>query len=79
MARASACSGELQLDVRTVGYGTNNLSVARELRQRLAAIPGIRAVRLPKGKLSVHEEFPDATAEAIAPFLSEGMRSAATR
>jgi multidrug efflux pump subunit AcrB len=30
-----------QIDVRTVGYGTNNLSVAKELRQRLAAIPGI--------------------------------------
>jgi multidrug efflux pump subunit AcrB len=30
-----------QIDVRTVGYGTNNLSVARELRQRLAAIPGL--------------------------------------
>jgi multidrug efflux pump subunit AcrB len=30
-----------QIDVRTVGYGTGNLSVARQLRQRLAAIPGI--------------------------------------
>jgi multidrug efflux pump subunit AcrB len=30
-----------QIDVRTVGTGKNNLSVARELRQRLAAIPGI--------------------------------------
>ena len=30
-----------QIDVRTVGYGKNNLSVAKELRQRLAAIPGI--------------------------------------
>lgn len=30
-----------QIDVRTEGYGTNNLSVAREIRQRLAAIPGI--------------------------------------
>jgi len=30
-----------QIDVRTVGYDKNNLSVARELRQRLAAIPGI--------------------------------------
>jgi multidrug efflux pump subunit AcrB len=30
-----------QIDVRTVGYGTNNLSVAKELRQRLAAIPGV--------------------------------------
>src|SRR4249920_865864 len=30
-----------QIDVRTVGYDMNNLSVARELRQRIAAIPGI--------------------------------------
>jgi multidrug efflux pump subunit AcrB len=30
-----------QIDVRTVGYAPNNLSVAKELRQRLAAIPGI--------------------------------------
>jgi multidrug efflux pump subunit AcrB len=30
-----------QIDVRTVGYDLNNLSVAKELRQRLAAIPGI--------------------------------------
>jgi multidrug efflux pump subunit AcrB len=30
-----------QIDVRTVGYDKNNLSVAKELRQRLAAIPGI--------------------------------------
>jgi multidrug efflux pump subunit AcrB len=30
-----------QIDVRTVGYGTNNLEVARELRKRIADIPGI--------------------------------------
>jgi multidrug efflux pump subunit AcrB len=30
-----------QIDVRTTGYDKNNLSVAKELRQRLAAIPGI--------------------------------------
>lgn len=30
-----------QIDVRTVGYGTNNLAVAKELQKRLAAIPGI--------------------------------------
>src|SRR5207244_12544639 len=30
-----------QIDVRTVGYDKNNLSIARELRQRLAAIPRI--------------------------------------
>jgi multidrug efflux pump subunit AcrB len=30
-----------QIDVRTVGYDPNNLPVAKKLRQRLAAIPGI--------------------------------------
>jgi multidrug efflux pump subunit AcrB len=30
-----------QIDVRTMGYDKNNLSVAKELRKRLAAIPGI--------------------------------------
>src|SRR6201993_1481034 len=30
-----------QIDVRTMGNGTNNLSVARELQRRIAAIPGI--------------------------------------
>jgi multidrug efflux pump subunit AcrB len=30
-----------QIDVRTVGYGTDNLAVAKVLRQRIAAIPGI--------------------------------------
>jgi multidrug efflux pump subunit AcrB len=30
-----------QIDVRTVGYDLNNLAVAKKLRQRLAAIPGI--------------------------------------
>jgi multidrug efflux pump subunit AcrB len=30
-----------QIDVRTMGYDKNNLVVAKELRQRLSAIPGI--------------------------------------
>jgi multidrug efflux pump subunit AcrB len=30
-----------QIDVRTVGYGTNNLEVTKQLKQRIAAIPGI--------------------------------------
>jgi multidrug efflux pump subunit AcrB len=30
-----------QIDVRTVGYGTGNLEVAKRLRERIAAIPGI--------------------------------------
>jgi multidrug efflux pump subunit AcrB len=36
-----------QIDVRTVGYDrANNLSVARELRERMAAIPGIADAHL---------------------------------
>jgi hypothetical protein len=39
--------------------------------EALAAVPGVRTVRLAKGKLSAHEELPDATMEAIAPFLND--------
>jgi multidrug efflux pump subunit AcrB len=35
-----------QIDVRTVGTDLNNLRIARELRQRLAAIPGIADAHL---------------------------------
>ena len=35
-----------QIDVRTVGTDPNNLSVAKQLRQRLAAIPGIADAHL---------------------------------
>lgn len=37
--------------------------------QALAAVPGVREVLLPRGKLSVHEEFADETAAAVADFL----------
>src|SRR3984957_2525075 len=35
-----------QIDVRTVGYGKNNLQVAKELQQRIARIPGLVDVHL---------------------------------
>ena len=35
-----------QIDVRTVGRGTNNLDVAKQLRQRIAAIKGIADAHL---------------------------------
>jgi multidrug efflux pump subunit AcrB len=35
-----------QIDVRTMGRGTNNLQVAKELRKRLADIPGLVDVHL---------------------------------
>jgi hypothetical protein len=36
-----------------------------------------RKERLPRGNLSVHEEFANATVEAITPFLRETFHSAA--
>jgi pimeloyl-ACP methyl ester carboxylesterase len=36
----------------------------------LAQVPGVQTARLARGKLSVYEEFPDATVAAIQPFLS---------
>jgi len=39
--------------------------------EALAALPGIKASLLPRGKLSVHEEFPDDVARAAEPFLSQ--------
>src|SRR5215468_213649 len=52
-------------------YGADTPPKSRAEMEALAAVPGIRTVQLPQGKLSVHEEFPDAAADAIAPFLSE--------
>jgi pimeloyl-ACP methyl ester carboxylesterase len=57
-------------------YGAETPPRSRAEMEALAAVPGIRTTRLPQGKLAVHEEFPDATFNAIAPFLAE--QSAAT-
>jgi pimeloyl-ACP methyl ester carboxylesterase len=50
-------------------YGAETPPKSRAEMEALAAVAGVRTARLPKGKLSVHEEFPDATMQAIAPFL----------
>jgi len=60
-------------------YGADTPPKSCAEMEALAAVPGIRTVRLPRGKLSAHEEFPDAAADAIAPFLNEETPSAATR
>ena len=52
-------------------YGAETPPRSRAEMEALAALPGVRSVRLPRGKLAVHEEFPDATAEAIEAFLRE--------
>jgi pimeloyl-ACP methyl ester carboxylesterase len=54
-----------------VVYGAETPPRSRAEMEALAALPGIRSVQLPRGKLAVHEEFPDATAEAVDAFLRE--------
>jgi pimeloyl-ACP methyl ester carboxylesterase len=50
-------------------YGAETPPKSRAEMEALAAVPGVRTARLPRGKLAVHEEFPDATADAVRPFL----------
>jgi pimeloyl-ACP methyl ester carboxylesterase len=52
-------------------YGADTPPKSRAEMEALAVIPGVRTARLPRGKLAVHEEFPDATINAIEPFLAE--------
>jgi hypothetical protein len=39
--------------------------------QAFAAVPGVHRAVLPRGKLSVHEEFPADVAEAIEQFIQD--------
>ena len=43
---------------------------SRAEMEALATSPNVRTVRLPRGKLSVYEEFPDAAAGVIGEFLA---------
>src|SRR6516165_5001988 len=52
-------------------YGAETPPRSRAEMEALAAVGGIRTARLPQGKLAVHEEFADATINAIGPFLAE--------
>jgi pimeloyl-ACP methyl ester carboxylesterase len=52
-------------------YGAETPPRSRAEMEALAAIPGIESITLPRGKLSVHEEFPGAVFEAMDAFLRE--------
>ncbi len=54
-----------------VVYGEGTPRRSRAEMDALAALPGVRAAVLPRGRLALHEEFPDAVAEAVLPFLEE--------
>jgi pimeloyl-ACP methyl ester carboxylesterase len=52
-------------------YGEQTPPKSRAEMQALAAFRNIRIARLERGKLAVHEEFPDAVARIVVPFLQE--------
>ena len=54
-----------------VVYGAETPPRSRAEMEALAALPGVRSVQVARGKLAVHEEFPDTTAAAIEAFLRE--------
>ncbi|MGH7246687.1 MAG: alpha/beta fold hydrolase [Pseudomonadota bacterium] len=53
-----------------VVYGGDTPARSRAEMEALAALPGIRTRRLARGKLSLHEEFPDEVSAAVKPFLA---------
>jgi len=53
-----------------VVYGDQTPAKSRAEMEALSALPNVSIKRLAVGKLSIHEEFPDAVAEVITPFLS---------
>ena len=50
-------------------YGAQTPSRSRAEMEALASVHSIQGVMLPRGKLSVHEEFPNLVVETIEPFL----------
>mgnify|MGYP001055560870 CR=1 FL=1 len=54
-----------------VVYGEETPHKSSAEMEALAELPNVRTERLAKGKLSVHEEMPDAVIETVASFLRE--------
>lgn len=52
-------------------YGMQTPPRSRAEIEALIALPGMRSACLAQGKLGLHEEFPEAVAQAIEPFLAQ--------
>jgi len=52
-------------------YGNQTPPRSRAEIAALAAIPGMRSVCIPRGKLALHEEFPAEVEQSIMPFLRD--------
>jgi pimeloyl-ACP methyl ester carboxylesterase len=64
-----AAAGSTGVPVRLV-LGSETPRRSKAEMEALAELPGVSAVRLARGKLSVHEEFPDELVAALRPFLA---------
>jgi pimeloyl-ACP methyl ester carboxylesterase len=58
-----------------VVYGAATPRRSKAEMETLASVSHVRSVELSKGKLAVHEEFPDAVAEAVRSFLGRDSSS----
>jgi pimeloyl-ACP methyl ester carboxylesterase len=59
-------------------YGAETPRRSRAEMEALAALPRVRTVVLPRGKLAFYEEFPEPTAEAVDTFLREAPDASAS-
>ena len=50
-------------------YGADTPAKSKADMAELAALPNVRTVLLPAGKLAIHEEFADEVATALREFL----------
>lgn len=66
-----ALAGSVTVPILMI-YGEEAPPKSRAEMEALAALPGIETARLSRGKLALHEEFPDACASVIARFLQIG-------
>ncbi len=62
-------AGGAGLPIRLI-YGGETPARSLAEMEALASVPGVEAARLARGKLAVHEEFPDDVAAALLPFLT---------
>ena len=51
-------------------YGGETPSRSLSEMEALASLPGVETIRLARGKLALHEEFPDDVAAVLRPFLA---------
>ena len=50
-------------------YGASTPKRSKAEMEALRSVPHVTLVELPRGKLAIHEEFPDAVAAVVKPFL----------